>query len=179
MKDPQQIKDLIISKLNMADIMLQYGISFTYDPKIAGEVQYRCPFHGADNKPSARYYNKTQSCYCWYCKKSWNVVSFIMDKEKLPYRSALMWIVNKYGIDISGISEEPKIDIEEPKFDQIEYNLSYLKRQIIDLKNSIDWSKHKVIIFAWYMIAYDHSKGLDVIESINKLDNKIKGLKNV
>lgn len=173
MRDLQQIKKLITEKLNLAEIMLKYNVKFTYDPTLASEVQYRCPFHGEDNKPSARLYNHTQTCFCWVCHKSWDVVSFIMEAENLNFNSAINYITKKYHIDISVIPEEPDIKMSKPQISDNSVKLINLKNRIKNLRG-IDLKRYQSAVVAWYMISYSISKKIDASESLNKLSDKIR-----
>ena len=102
MKDPKKVRDLILQTVDFAQILLQYGTRFTFDPRKAVEVQLHCPFHGKDNKPSARYYRNTQSIFCWKCRKAWNVVSFVKDKEGFNYGETLHYILSRFKVDKIG-----------------------------------------------------------------------------
>lgn len=39
----------------------------------------KCPFHGADSKPSMHLYDKTNSFYCFTCKKSGSTIDFVKE----------------------------------------------------------------------------------------------------
>lgn len=178
MKNPEKLKELILEKLDFADVMLEYGVKFIYDPRIADEVQFRCPFHGRDNKPSARYYRYTQSSFCWVCKKRWDVISFIRDKEKLSFERALSYIINKYKIDDSGIPEDLESIFVKPKSDnQIHLRekilLHNLKKNIKDLKGKIGFDKYNALCWSWNIISFTYSNKLDISESLKKLEEKI------
>jgi len=176
MKNLTLLKELIVEKLPLVKVMVDYGVDFVYDPDGVDEVQFRCPFHGKDNKPSARLYNYTQSCYCWYCKKRWDVVSFVMDSENIPFKEAVNFIISKYKIDTSSASDEPEIKKAAPKISEQNMEMERLEKKIKNLRNKVDLNKYKALVTAFYMISRDNSKGLDTIESINKLRNKIKGI---
>jgi len=48
----------------------------------------RCPFHD-DHDPSLVVYLRTQSFYCFGCRKSGDAISFLMEMERLTFREAL------------------------------------------------------------------------------------------
>ena len=48
----------------------------------------RCPFHD-DHDPSLVVYPRTQSFYCFGCRKSGDAISFLMEMERLTFREAL------------------------------------------------------------------------------------------
>lgn len=176
MKDATLLKERVINTLDLARIMLDYRVKFTYDPMQLDEVQYQCPFHGEDRKPSARFYRSTQSCYCWFCKKRWDVISFIMDKERLKFIEAIKYIINKYDIDTRDIPDSPDMRIKKPQISMQNIELKRSEKNIKELRNKISFEKYNSLVFAWYLIAFQANKGVDVAESIKKLKNKIKGL---
>lgn len=177
MKDPNQLKSLVLEKVDLAELLLGYGVRFTYDPRGVEEVQFQCPFHGVDKKPSARLYRSTQTCYCWFCGKRWDVISFIMDREKLHFLEALKFLIKKFNIDISGIPDEPEIvRTEKPSISEQDVELKRTEMNIRLLKGKIEFTKYRALVSAWYMISWQASRGLDVIETLHKLGAKIKGL---
>lgn len=174
MKDPERLKNLILEKVDLADVMVKYGVIFAFNPKVTDRVQYRCPFHGRDNKPSARIYRDTKTCYCWVCLKSWDVISFIQEKEGLGYREALMFIINKYGIDISSIPDEPKIS--QKKSSSINLTNVYMisaENRIKEMKNKVNLEKYRVLVSFYLTTKFDAHSGKDVSKNLKKLESKM------
>ena len=174
MKDPKRLKEFIIENIDMSSVMIDYGVDFVYDPSLSDETQYRCPFHGRDVKPSSRFYRSTKSSYCWVCKKKWDVISFIMDKENLSFIKAMNYLINRYGIDVSSIPDDPDIRIYAPSMDWITKDLISTKSKIMGLKGKLPLEKYSALCTAWYMISIAISKGLDVTESFKKLNSKLQ-----
>lgn len=58
-----------------------------------------CPFHN-ERTPSFSVNRKRNFCYCFSCKKGGSPVNFIMEKEGLSYKEALMHLAKKYGIEV-------------------------------------------------------------------------------
>lgn len=58
-----------------------------------------CPFHN-ERTPSFSVSRSRNMCYCFSCKKGGSPVSFIMEKEGLSYREALLHLAKKYGIEV-------------------------------------------------------------------------------
>ena len=67
-----------------------------------------CPFHN-ERTPSFSVSPKRNFCYCFSCKKGGSPVNFIMEKEGLSYRDALLQLAKKYGIKV----EERELTDEE------------------------------------------------------------------
>ena len=85
----------------MRDIIDQYHVP-TQSP---GPVtQVNCPFHGNDSHASARIY-ETNSMYCWVCNKSWDVIGFVRDIEKVTFAEACSILENRFSIVKSDIAE--------------------------------------------------------------------------
>jgi len=173
MKDPNKVREVIEEKIDLAKVMLDYGVQFTFDPLLADEVQYRCPFHGADNKPSSRFYRGTNSCYCWVCKKRWDVTDFIMDKEKLGYVRAINFIVNKYKVDVSSVPDGPDFTIKKQTVDFTEMDLKIIRNKILDFRGKLPLNKYAALCTAYYMTLFSHSKGDDVGKNIDAMKAKL------
>lgn len=178
MKDPVKLKELVLEKLTLADIMLSYKVGFAFDPHLVDEVQFKCPIHGKDSKPSARLYNTTNTCYCWVCRKSWDVVSFVMDMEKMSFRHTLQYLIKKFNIDTSSILETPELSLPVHSYSEEEVQLQFIKRNLISLRKKIPIEKYSALCAAFFMTKFAISKGADALESLNKIQEKILCLKS-
>ena len=179
MKDLIKTKELIIEQLPLVDVMLRYRVGFVFNPRGADQVQFKCPFHGRDNKPSARLYNTTNSCYCWVCKKSWDVVSFIGDKENLNFVQSLKHIVEYYKIDTSSIPDDPTLEIKTTVISEASVQLGCLRSSIKDIKYKIPLDKYKTVCLVYMMLEYAVYNGKFIVDDFKKLDNKIISLKGL
>ena len=178
MKDPMKVKDLILKEIDFSRVLLDYHVEFTYSPELMDTVQLRCPFHGQDNKPSARYYRDSQSVFCWVCRERWDVIGFIMNKENLPFISALFYIVNRYQLDISVIPDDPELLSEKKKtVSVVSVKVINAEKKLKGLRNSIVPEKYGILVIAYYMILYKSSKGNDVTEDIDKFNKKLDTIK--
>lgn len=78
----------IKSRLTLAEIIKHYGL------KADKQNRVNCPFHD-DKTPSMQLYYKTHTCYCFSsnCKthgKSMDVIDFVMHKEQISKRQAIL-----------------------------------------------------------------------------------------
>lgn len=180
MKDPNKLKDLILEQIDLGEVMQQHNVDFVFNPEKAHEVQFRCPFHGKDNKPSARYYRETQSAYCWVCHKSFDVIGFIMEKLGISYGGALGHLITKYGLDISHIPEGPNIQywdyVKKADISKIGPVLSNANMNIEGLKYKIPFKKYNILCTVYDGLMFKTSKGIDVMSSAEKLESKIHTL---
>jgi DNA primase len=174
MKDPIKLKDLILEKLDISKLMLDDGVKFIYNPTGASEVQCHCPFHGKDTKPSARFYRSTNKCYCFKCKKAWNPVSYIMEKEEFNFVQAVNHLINRYNIDTSSVSDDPEFKLTKSnKISDIDSEIIRIKDKIRDQRGKIPFERYKTLCFAYYAIYFKMSKGENIIKDIEKLKLKI------
>lgn len=174
MKDLKKLKELILEKLDIAKVMEDYNVSFVFNPNHVDEVQFRCPFHGEDNKPSARLYKETNSAWCWVCRKRWDIISFVMDKENLSFRGALGHLIRKYKIDISSIPDGPTIEpLKEYSVPKIKKIMSEIEIEISDLKYKIPFEKYNIFCAVYDNIEFRMSKNHDVLSSAEKLKEKV------
>jgi len=178
MKDLKLLKDLILEVVDLTDVMVSYGVEFVYNPHAATEIQFKCPFHGKDNKPSARLYKETKSLWCWKCHKRWDVIDFIKDKESLSYVGAVLHIIGTYHVDTSSIPDTPRSLAPEKPVEVSDLNIEFMRLQnmIRDLRGKVPFEKFNAVCSAWYMIAYASHQGKDMTEALQKLDLKVNSL---
>ena len=178
MKDLTKLQELINSKIKLADIMVSYNVEFQYDPRLASEVQCKCPFHGRDTKPSARLYNGTNTFFCWVCRKTWDVVSFIQEKENFYYKQAIFYILNRFRIDTSSIPDTPQLDFREETIVQEDKRVSFhnIYTNILNLRKKIPFEKYRILCAGYLMVKYQDSLGEDVVGNLKKIEDKIKWL---
>lgn len=178
MKNLERLKELILDEIDFSTVLLEYGVDFVYSPQSVDEAQLRCPFHGKDNKPSARYYRETQTMYCWTCHKRWNVIQFIMEMEQFYFKGALLHIVNKYQLDVSLIPDDPEfkkdniLDISKVSVDTIS-----AKRKMNEFRGKLSFERYNVLCTAYSMIKIKSLKGGDISQDIPKLNNKLDTIK--
>ena len=153
--------------------MSSYRVDFQFDPHAADEVQFRCPFHGKDAKPSARLYNRTQSCFCWVCRKSWDIVSFTIEMEGMKFAQSLNHLTHKYHIDTSSVPNEVTIKPPEVKVSKTNIEMIHLSRQINSLKRKIDFEKYRKLCVAFYMLKYSAYQKHSITEGISKVQEKL------
>ena len=87
-----------------------------------------CPFaetrhpNGADPHPSAKFFPETQSCYCWSCHGSWDVISFYAeakgmfkkDEEGRPLPDPKGGFQLNYGGAAHELAREFQLDYKVP-----------------------------------------------------------------
>jgi len=174
MKDPIAVKKLISERITLGEALKEdFGISLSID-----EIQLSCPFHGQDAKKSARYYKDTDSMYCWVCKKSWDLYSYIGQKEALGFNRTVDFLIKKYHIDIS---KAPDIFSGETspffKKRKVEVNgralaAAKIKTHLVKLRDKIDPIKYSKLVFAFMVLKHNTSEER-FGEDSNKLANLI------
>ena len=178
MKDPKKVREYIDSHMNLLDIMEEYKVSFKYDPRLSDETQFKCAFHGQDNKPSARFYKNTNSCFCWTCKKSWGPLSFIQEKEGLYFSDTVRFIIRKYGIDLSSIPDDPTLDIEKkaPTVSKDSVRMKYIRSRIQSLRKKVEFDKYRALTYAYFLLVFMRSKNIEIESGLEKLENKLDSM---
>lgn len=174
MKDLNRLKEHIYSKLDMTNVLIDYGVKFIYNPKKLNETQLRCPFHGKDNKPSARFYKETQTLYCWVCMKKWDLVGFIMERESLNFIEAIRFLIDRYKIDTSGIPDDPRIVFRSKTNtgNNNQVDLIRIRDGIRKLKGKLDFNKYNRLYYAYQIVLLCKDT-----TAIKKLELKLQGLK--
>ena len=179
MKDPVKLKDLILQSVDFLQVPSQYKAQFVFDPRRADQAQLHCPFHGVDRKPSARYYKATQSMFCWKCHKSWNVISFIMEKENFGFGEALRYITSRYGVDISLIPDEPEIKTERKTTSETSVKLIAIESTLRSLRGGLEFEKYRALCAALTMARYSDSCDKDVSGMLVKIEDKLQKVQKV
>jgi len=100
---PQEKIDEIRSR---ADIVEVIGRFVTLTKKGVNH-QACCPFHD-EKTPSFSVSTSKQIFKCFGCGKGGDVVSFLMEKEKLTYIEAIRWLAKEYKIQIDEITLSPE-----------------------------------------------------------------------
>jgi len=117
--DQSQI-DNIIEHNNIVDIIGSY-----FPLKKAGfNYKARCPFH-EEKTPSFVVSEKKQIYKCFGCGKAGNVVSFVMDYEKISFIETMKKLASRIGITVS----EPKIDEKKRSKRDLIYKIYILTNQ--------------------------------------------------
>lgn len=104
------------------EVLEHYNISLRREDT---EVQFPCPLHGdgKDKRKSARYYPRTNSTYCWACKKARDPIEWVRDYEKkrkgnpLEFHEALQQLEQRFDIS----PPPPPEDTKDPSEEQEDY----------------------------------------------------------
>lgn len=92
---PESVIDEILAKADIADVVGNY-VSL----KSKGQNMWGlCPFH--DEKTPSFSVNPSKGIFkCFGCNKGGNAIAFIMAIEGLEYREAILFLADKYGVEI-------------------------------------------------------------------------------
>ena len=132
----RETKDKILATADIVEIISE----FVNLKKRGSNYVGLCPFHN-EKTPSFVVSPAKGIFKCFGCGKAGDVVSFIMEHEKLSYYEALKFLAKKYGIEI----EEAPIDdeaIAKQKLREILFNLNEIALK--HFKNNLwntDWGK--------------------------------------
>lgn len=164
-KDLNSLKEVIKNKITLEKLLL----SERYIRGGMSEEQLSCPFHGKDVKKSARYYKDTDTMYCWVCKQSWDIFSFIERKEGVSFKEAIATLVKRYGIDISKVpnaidktlerkSNEVFVGSKSTKVNDRLLKLEKLSQSIKLLKSSAGLETYSKLIYSYMVLKYTVSE---------------------
>lgn len=108
--DLWKLKNAVLSKTNLVEIMVEYGIAL--EPKQTGRFTHRaaCPFHrgkggGRERTPSF-YIDSGGSFFCFSCNLSGNAINFVSQIEGMPLTAALQKLASRAGL----LDESGRID---------------------------------------------------------------------
>lgn len=173
-KRVKNIKD----KVSMIQILKDYGLyPFTYEVE---NFQMRCPFHGADNKPSSHVYDgKTWTCFTCH-RKNYDVIAFVQEREGLEkFGSVLRHIEHKYNLPKIAYDPnddyDPEESTKESKNEQSIFDLhKMLEKQVIGMKKSMSLERYSKLFFL-----LDHAEKENKMDVMKKVQDKIKEFKRL
>lgn len=156
MKDLSSLKEHIKKYITLGDLLRNEGkLLHTLD-----EEQIHCPFHGADNKRSARYYKSTDYIYCWKCKQIWDIFSYIQQSKGISLRETINSLVQTYHIDISSVPEQMDVLIhgvtgaQKVEVDHKKLFLMQVYDYLLGVRDKIDLEKFKKLAFSYMLLKY-------------------------
>lgn len=174
MKDLEKLKEHIKKYVTLG-ILLRNDNRITYD---LDEEQIHCPFHGVDNKKSARYYKSSDTAYCWVCKKVWDIFSYTSQKRGFSLKDAINHLVEEYKIDISSVPEQMDVFVrdiaghQKVVIDREKVFLIQLHDYINSMRNKIELDKYKKLVFSYMLIKYSVPEE-KFVESCNKMNEAL------
>ena len=105
--------------LNSPDIISIIGEYTRLEQRSPNDWWGCCPFHG-EKTPSFHVDVNQKFYYCFGCHKGGNIISFVMEMEKLPYSEALISIAKKMSIPIKYKNDENNNSDFHKKNDELE-----------------------------------------------------------
>jgi len=156
MKDLDKLKEKITEYVDLATILKEDGILVSG----LSEEQIHCPFHGPDRKKSSRFYKATDTIYCWTCKESWDLFSYLIKRDSIGFKEVLDSLVKNYRVDTSGVpdavegAKQKRIKAKQSRYDQKKFYLEKLHTIVKELRNEIPQEKYTRLVFAYMLLKY-------------------------
>lgn len=166
---------------------------FSLYPKLTGKTiitsfdvpqQVRCPFHGKDNKPSARLYPDTDRFYCFVCKESMDAFSFFQAYVGMSFKEdrdaaekLLSEIEEEYNLEQYSLDDYKKDDDQVVELDENDFRDTFV-RFWFTLNDQIceSDSLHKVRLYEALDLVWDKAMSDNnfktMWEFLHKLGNK-------
>lgn len=133
-------------------------------------IQTACFFHGADNRPSARYYPRTggRSDYvrCFKCGENWDSINLYAKFRGLRFMDALTDLERRFRIKIPRRPEGPEIiepserksNYESDKWRDIPRVLTILERKLLSARDKCSMSDYVKFCRLIDSVRYDNDK---------------------
>jgi hypothetical protein len=157
MKDLKALKKHILNHVTLQDLLVSEGVLRGVDE----QEQISCPFHGADIKKSARYYNRSDSFYCWVCRKSWDLFSYVAERNVLSFKESLSHLISVYRIDISSVPEMTDVlgneKIKEQSNSTVDERKRYLMQLhtvLLGLRGKIETAKYAALVYSYMVMKF-------------------------
>lgn len=140
--------------VSLLRVLKDYNL-MPHSEMFVNEFQMRCPFHGKDEKPSARIYDAGEKFHCFGCQRHFDVIDFFAEvagidaypfgeKKKNVYRA----IEQKYAVP--KLAEVVRADIEkekEKKAVSIEDRARSVEKKIIEKKRGLGLEKFAKMLY--------------------------------
>ncbi len=127
----KETKDKILATADIVEVISD----FVKLKKRGANYVGLCPFHN-EKTPSFTVSPVKRIFKCFGCGKAGDVVTFIMEHEKLTYREALLYLAKKYGIEVEETEpdeqEKEKHKLRETLFALNEFALQHFKTNLHD-----------------------------------------------
>lgn len=88
-----------VQKINDTADIVEVVSDYVHLVRRGANLMGLCPFHN-ERTPSFSVSKRKNMCYCFSCKKGGSPVNFIMQKEGISYKEALLHLAKKYGIEV-------------------------------------------------------------------------------
>jgi hypothetical protein len=132
-------------KYSAFDALIEHGVDAIPDEHTPTQVA--CPFHGADNKPSARYYptdgRKPDYLRCFKCKENWRSIDLYAKYKGLRWMEALSDLERRFRLKIPRKPEveeyvepaERRSDYASDAWGDVQRVLNVLEGKLVRLRN--------------------------------------------
>jgi DNA primase len=124
------------------------------------EEQFSCPFHGVDRKKSCRYYQETDTAYCWVCTECWDLFSFTQKREGLNFVETLNHLVKTYRVKTAHLPEAINgalLRHRSRTATKVQPRLLYtekLKTAIRAVRDEVELEKYKKMVFGFLFLKF-------------------------
>lgn len=108
----KRINDEIIEKINEDTSIVDIISDYVQLKRTGTNHVGLCPFHN-EKTPSFTVSESKKFFHCFGCGESGNAITFIMKRENLDFREAVVFLADKIGVEIEEGSEEDQRYVDE------------------------------------------------------------------
>ncbi len=94
-------------RVSAYDVLRQHGVELRSDMRAE---QFACPFHGKDDKPSARIHPESSKspshAWCFVCQERWDAIGLTMKFQQVKFGQALSYLERTYSIETPAMPED-------------------------------------------------------------------------
>ena len=108
--------------------------------------QISCPFHGKDNKPSARIFPASAKgpshVWCYVCQERWDAIGLWRkyNDDTVPFTRSLMELERAYGLPTPEIPNviDMRDAIRKQEYEELEKLLNIAERRLFNARDAFD-----------------------------------------
>lgn len=138
--------EAIRQSVSAYDVLARHGHSLK---KQGGQQeQISCPFHGTDNRPSARYYPETargpSAVWCFVCRESWDCIGLWKKFTGESKFSTVLWSLERaFGLTPPEFNSGPSTeDTYDPDKEDVQNLFQACENRLSQERGSFDMTTH-------------------------------------
>lgn len=170
-------------RVSAHDVLERHGVKLRYQDR---EEQISCPFHGRDNRPSARIYpsngDSPSSVWCFVCNERWDCISLWKKLEQIEdqkFGAILRSIEEAYHIEVPERPSELKEPSgPDPMVLEYEGKLEMCENRLQQCRSALDMMTYLRIGVVLDRIRYQVTKKImtpqTALEGLTKVLDKIR-----
>lgn len=114
----EQDRDIIKNAITIREAINRYNTKGIAVSDTRNNIKCPSVTHN-DQNPSAKIYDDTNTCYCFGCKKSWDVIGYTREVFNCDYKEALERLIDDFNLPIEKPQNRNPNQEQKPYFNDV------------------------------------------------------------